>query len=251
MRKVVLWGAVILFTGSFGVVGAQERLPQHSGFGTGVGESGGTGTRSQIWDTQALKERLSQPETVMGRVFAVDVAQHRLMIETGGAGFGYGQDGVGAQGVRTVMTLYLTDRSNMQQIGALSVGDEVTIQVMEETTKDQPYGTGRKMVLEATVLRGEETMAGYGGLGQRPDPETERGIVTHSASFFGGEPGKVTPGEVKGGVTTDVGEYTGAAPCWNCEPQPGWGYSGSWNPDDKKGGKTDYGSTEKPNLEKH
>src|SRR5206468_8583916 len=59
MRNVVLMGAVILFAGSVGIAAAQERLPQNSGFGTGVGESAGTGTRSQTWDTQAFKERLS------------------------------------------------------------------------------------------------------------------------------------------------------------------------------------------------
>ena len=86
MRKVVAFGAAILLAGSVGVAGAQERLPQHSGFGTGVGESAGTGSRSQIWDKSALLERLDQPETIIGRLFAVDFAQNRLFIETGGTG---------------------------------------------------------------------------------------------------------------------------------------------------------------------
>jgi hypothetical protein len=53
----------------------------------------------------------------------------------------------------------------------------------------------------------------------------------------------VLPGTVKGAVDTGIAEFTGAAPCWNCEPQPGWGY-GSQN-------KSDYGSDiAKPNLVK-
>ena len=83
MRRVVALSAAILFVGSVGVAAAQERLPQHSGFGTGVGESAGTGSRSQIWDKNALLERLDQPETIIGRIFAVDFAQNRLFIETG------------------------------------------------------------------------------------------------------------------------------------------------------------------------
>jgi hypothetical protein len=39
-----------------------------------------------------------------------------------------------------------------------------------------------------------------------------------------------------------VGEMTGAAPCWQCEPQPGWGF-GTQN-------RSDYGTGEKPNLVK-
>src|SRR5205809_874997 len=129
MRKVFALGAAVLLAGSISVALAQERLPQHSGFGTGVGENAGTGTRSQVWDIN--------------------------------------------------------------------------------------------------VLRGNEKLAGFGGLGQRPDPNTERGIVTNSFSAAGGYVGQVMPGEVEKalGFTSDIGEVTGAAPCWNCDPQPGWGYS--------------------------
>jgi len=85
MRNVVLMGAVILLAGSVGIAAAQERLPQASGFGTGVGDSAGTGTRSQTWDTQAFKERLSQAETVYGRVLAIDIPSHKIHLETGGS----------------------------------------------------------------------------------------------------------------------------------------------------------------------
>ncbi len=251
MRKVVAFGAAILLAGSVGVAGAQERLPQHSGFGTGVGESAGTGSRSQIWDKSALLERLDQPETIQGRLFAVDFAQNRLFIETGGTGINEetaaGRAGAGA---RTVMTLYLTKRSNIQAIKALNVGDEVSIQAREETTEDQPYGTGRKLVLTVTLIRGEETMAGMGGLGQWVNPNTERGIVSNDASGHGGVVGAVLPGRVKGSIDTDVGVMTGSAPCWQCEPQPGWGYEAKGKMAGDAITKTDYRSYDNPDFVK-
>ncbi len=237
MRNVVLMGAVILFAGSVGVAVAQERLPQASGFGTGVGESAGTGTRSQIWDKAAFLERLSQPETIYGRVLAVDLPGRKIHLETGGSSHDEGRAGSGAM---SSLTAYFDDKTNMEQIHVLQSGDDVIVQADEETTKAQPYGTGRKLVREITVMRGNEKLAGFGGLGQRPDPKTERGILTDNASTHGGEVGKVLPGEISSGITSSIGEVTGAAPCWQCEPQPGWGFGTS--------NKSDYGGSDKPNL---
>jgi hypothetical protein len=100
------------------------------------------------------------------------------------------------------------------------------------------------MVREIQCLRGNENLAGFGGLGQRPDPKTERGILTDSTSLTGGVPGAILPGEVNQalGFTSEVGELTGAAPCWNCDPQPGWGYGTTT--------RSDYGGSDKPNLVK-
>ena len=94
------------------------------------------------------------------------------------------------------------------------------------------------------MLRGNEKLAGFGGLGQRPNPMTERAIETNSGGITGGVAGSVLPGEVKGIVDSPIGEFTGAAPCWNCEPQPGIGFSGQ--------SKSDYGAADytKPNLVK-
>lgn len=242
MRKVPTIGVAVLLTAWAGVTAAQEVLPQHSGFGTGVGESSGVGSRSQIWDRQALLERLEQPETIMGRIFAIDLAQNRLMIETGGVSDLDVAEGRAGYGARTVMTLHLSDRSNIQEIKSLSVGDEVTVQAKEETTKAHPYGTGRKLVLDVSVLRPDEKTAGFGGLGQRPDPVTERAITTESFSYHGGILGEVMPGEVETGITSEVGVMTGSAPCWQCAPQPGWGYD--------EPVETDYGSFEDPRFSK-
>jgi hypothetical protein len=250
MRKVLALGATILFVGSLGVAGAQERLQQSGGsamgVGTGVGDVSGSANRVQAFDRNAFLDRLSQPETVMGRVFALDIPQNRLMIETGGAGRiqDEGQEGKAGYGARTVMTLNLTDRSNLQTIRQLNVGDDVTVQVVEETTAAQPYGTGRKTVLEAYVTHVTATRQGFGGLGQRPDPTNDRAIETNSGGITGGVAGAVLPGKVTGTVDTTISEFTGAAPCWNCEPQPGIGFSGQ--------SKSDYGAADynKPNLVK-
>ncbi len=241
MRKVFLMGAVILLGGAVGVAVAQERLPQASGFGTGVGESSGTGTRSQIWDKNALLERLSQAETVYGRVLAIDIPGRKMHLETGGSSHDEGRAGTGAM---SSLTVYLDSETNMELIKTLNAGDDVIVMAREETSTAQPYGTGRKMVRDVTVLRGNEKLAGFGGLGQRPNPGTERGIETNSGSGTGGPVGMILPGEVTSaqGFTSQIGEVTGAAPCWNCDPQPGWGYTGNQ--------KSDYGSSDKPQMKK-
>jgi hypothetical protein len=249
MRNVLALGAAILCIGSMNVALAQERLQQSGGsamgVGTGVGDVSGNANRVQAFDRNAFLDRLSQPETVMGRVFALDLPQHRLMIETGGAGRlqDEGQEGKAGYGARTVMTLHLTERSNMQAIRELNVGDEVTVQVMEETTQQQPFGTGKKLVSEVSVTNVVATRKGFGGLGQRPDPANDRAIVMNGGGVTGGVPGAVLPGKITGTIDTTIGEYTGAAPCWNCEPQPGWGYQTQT--------KSDYGAdASKPNLVK-
>jgi hypothetical protein len=216
------------------------------GVGTGVGDVSGSANRVQVYDRNTFLDRLSQPETVMGRVFALDLPQRRLMVETGGAGRmqDEGQEGKAGYGARTVVTLYLTDRSNMQQIRELNVGDEVTVQVMEETTNDQPYGVGKKIVQEVYVTNVVATRKGFGGLGQRPDPVNDRALVVEGGGITGGIAGGVIPGKITGTIDTTIGEYTGYAPCWNCEPQPGWGYN-------QKQTKSDYGTDlSKPNLVK-
>ncbi len=252
MRTVLALGTAILLVGSVSAVTvmAQERLQQSSGgsslgVGTGVGDVSGSANRVQAFDRNTFLDRLSQPETVMGRVFALDLPQRRLMIETGGAGNvqDEGQEGKAGYGARTVVTLYLNDRSNMQAIRQLNVGDEVTVQVIEETTSDQPFGVGKKIVLEATVTHVVATRQGFGGLGQRPDPTNDRALAVPGGGITGGIAGVVLPGKVGGTVDTTIGEYTGSAPCWNCEPQPGWGYQTQ--------NKSDYGTdAANPNLVK-
>ncbi len=234
MRNVLALGAVVLFVGSVSVAVAQERGQQTAGFGVGngVGDISGSPGRVQAFDKSAFLERLSQAETIYGRVLAVDIPGGRIHLEGGGSSHDEGRAGGGAMNYRTA---YIDDKTNMEILNQVQAGDDVTLQVVEETNADHPFGTGRKMVREISVIRVNEKLAGFGGLGQRPNPMTERGIETNSGSNHGGVVGQVLPGEIKGGIPTGVAEYTGAAPCWNCSPQPGWGDNG-------QGSKTDYGT---------
>ena len=248
MRKVLALGAAILFVGSVSVAVAQERLQSNAsglGVGEGVGDVSGSSTRVNTFDRTNFLERLSQAETVYGRVLGVDLPGRKLHLESGGSSHDEGRAGGGAMNYRTV---YFDDKTNMDQVRALESGDDIILQVFEETTAAQPFGTGRKLVREISVLRGNEKLAGFGGLGQRPNPMTERGINTNSGSTTGGVSGGVFPGTATGTVTTGISEFTGAAPCWNCEPQPGWGYQ-TVAPETKVQNKSDYGSdVAKPNL---
>ena len=251
MRKVLALGAAILFVGSVSVAVAQERLQSNQsglGVGEGVGDVSGSSTRVNTFDRTNFLERMSQAETVYGRVLGIDLPGKKLYLESGGSSHDEGRAGGGAMAYRTV---YFDDKTNMDQVRTLQEGDDITLQVFEETTAAQPFGTGRKLVREISVMRGNEKLAGFGGLGQRPSPMTERGINTNSASTTGGISGGVLPGTATGGsITTTVGEFTGAAPCWNCEPQPGWGYQ-TVAPETKVQNKSDYGTdVAKPNLVK-
>jgi hypothetical protein len=243
MRKVLALGAAIIFVGSVGVSIAQERLQTNQsglGVGEGVGDVSGSSSRVTTYDRSNFLDRLSQAETMYGRVIGLDLPGKKMFLEMGGSSHDEGRAGGGAMNYRTV---YFDDKTNYDQIRILESGDDVTIQAQEETSAAQPFGTGRKMVREITVMRGNEKLAGFGGLGQRPNPMTERGINTNSGSTTGGIGGAVFPGEIKSGITSPVGEYTGAAPCWQCEPQPG-----IFN---AVGNKSDYGTDiAKPSLSK-
>jgi len=250
MRNVLALGAALLLVGSVSVAMAQERLQsnqQGMGVGAGVGDVSGSSTRVTTFDRTNFLERLSQAETIYGRVLAIDVPGGKLHLETGGSSHDEGRAGTGAM---SSLTVYLDDKTNMEQIKTLQAGDDITLQVVEATTTQQQFGTGRKLVREVMVMRGNEKLAGFGGLGQRPNPNTERGIDTNSGSVSGGPVGGVLPGTATGVVTTGISEFTGAAPCWNCEPQPGWGYQ-TVAPETKVQNKSDYGSdVAKPNLVK-
>ncbi len=244
MRNVLALGAAILCIGSMNVAVAQERLQQSGGsamgVGTGVGDVSGNANRVQAFDRSSFIDRLSLPETIYGRVLAVDFPGAKMHLETGGSSHDEGRAGAG---VMSSMTVYFDERTSLDQIKALNSGDDISLQVIEAVTPHQQYGVGRKIVREVYLLRGNERLAGFGGLGQRPNPSTERAIVTNGGGVTGGVPGAVLPGKITGTIDTTIGEYTGAAPCWNCEPQPGWGYQTQT--------KSDYGTdASKPNLVK-
>ena len=127
MRNVLALGAAVLFIGSVGVVGAQERLPQSSsgsgfGVGAGVGDVSGSSGRTQAFDRNAFIDRLGQAETVYGRVLAIDVPGYKLHLETGGSSHDEGRAGTGAM---SSLTLYLDEKTNMDQIKTLNAGDDI------------------------------------------------------------------------------------------------------------------------------
>lgn len=245
MRKMLALGATILVVGTVSIAVAQERLQQGAsgsslGVGTGVGDVSGSPGRTQAFDRNAFLDRLSLPETIYGRVLAIDLPAGKMHLETGGSSHDEGRAGGGAM---NSLTVYFDEKTNMDQLKTLNQGDDISLQVYEATTANQQYGTGRKIVREIYLLRGNEKLAGFGGLGQRPNPMTERAIETNSGSTTGGIAGSVLPGKIGGTVDTTIGEFTGSAPCWNCEPQPGWGYQTQ--------NKSDYGTdASKPNLVK-
>ena len=243
MRNALALGAAILFVGASGISFAQERLQTNQsgmGVGEGVGDVSGSSTRVTTFDRTQFLDRLSQAETVFGRVLAIDLPAGKMFLETGGSSHDEGRAGGGSM---NALIVYFDDKTNTDQLRTMNTGDDVSLQVVEATTNQQQFGTGRKLVREITVLRGNEKLAGFGGLGQRPNPRTERGIETNSGSTTGGIGGSVLPGKIDSGITSPVGEYTGAAPCWQCEPQPGWGNAVP--------NQSDYGTDyTKPNLVK-
>ncbi len=225
MRKALALGVAMLCVGSMNIAVAQERLQQSGGsamgVGTGVGDVSGNANRVQAFDRSAFLDRLSLPETIYGRVLAIDLPAGKMYLETGGSSHDEGRAG---QGAMSSLTVYFDAKTNLDQLKVLNHGDDIALQVVEATSPNQQYGTGHKILREVYVLRGNETLAGFGGLGQRPNPSTERAIETSSATTTGGVAGSVLPGKITGTVDTTIGEFTGSAPCWNCEPQPGWGY---------------------------
>jgi hypothetical protein len=213
----------MILAGSVGVAFAQERPPQNVGFGTGVGDSQGVGDRSRVMDQDDMLRYLSADETIMGEVVAIDLSSGRMFIDMGGSSQDERQT---LRGGLNLMTLYFDKETNYENLKMVNKGDYVTIQAENETTEDQKFGTGRKMVRHVYVLTGNQLLGGAdnpdfgGGFGQKPDPYGARGLKIRTAGYTGVPEGSVQPGEVKSGITSEVGVVTGAAPCWQCAPQP-------------------------------
>jgi len=213
----------MIFAGSVGVAFAQERAPQNVGYGTGVGDSQGVGDRSRVMDQDDMLRYLSAPETVMGEVVAVNLAAGVLYLDMGGSSHDERQT---LRGSLNMQPLYIDNLTNLENLRSISKGDYVAVQIRQETSDMHQFSTGRKMVREVYVLDKTQVLGGAdnedfgGGLGQRPNPYTYRGIHTRTAGYTGVPEGAVQPGAVMSGITSEVGVVTGAAPCWQCAPQP-------------------------------
>ncbi len=223
MQKVGIIGAAIILASSAGVVFAQERAPQHVGYGTGVGMSQGVGDRSRVMDQGDMLRYLSAPETIMGEIVAIDYPSGKMYIDMGGSSHDERQSLTGPLNMKE---LWFDSQTNMQTVKAVSKGDYVSIQAVNETNANQKFGTGKKMVRSVYVLDGSQLLGGAdnedfgGGLGQRPNPYKYRGINTRTAGYTGVPEGGMQQGAVASGITSEIGVVTGAAPCWQCAPQP-------------------------------
>ena len=226
MRKVGYFGAAIILAASVGVAVAQERAPQHVGFGTGVGESQGVGDRSRVMDAGDMLRYIDnflETSTIQGEVVAINYPMGQLLIDMGGSSHDERQT---LRGGLNVMTLYFDRKTNMENLKAVNAHDYVAVAIADETTEDQPFGTGRKMVRTVYVLEGSQVLGGEdnpdfaGGFGQGTDMTNFRGISTPTAGYTGVPEGGIQQGNLTSGISTSVGTMTGAAPCWQCAPQP-------------------------------
>ena len=222
MRKVGIIGAAIILASSMSVAFAQERAPQHVGYGTGVGESQGVGDRSRVMDAGDMERYIDiflKTSTIQGEIIAVNFAMGNLLIDMGGSS----QD---VRGGRNLMTLYFDSKTNMENVKAIGALNAVAVAVEDETTEAQPFGTGRKMVRTIYVIEGNQMLGGEdnpnfaGGFGQGTDMTNFRGISTPTAGNTGVPIGGIQQGDVMTGIISSVGATTGAAPCWQCAPQP-------------------------------
>ncbi len=225
MRKLGYFGAAIILASSVSVAVAQERAPQHVGFGTGVGESQGVGDRSRVMDADDFKAYIDiflQTSTIQGVVTAINFPMGELFIDMGGSSHDERQT---LRGGLNLQTLYFDNKTNMENLKAVNAGDFVAVAVADETNDSHPFGTGRKMVRTVYVMDGSQLLGGLdntdfgGGLGQKPNPTKYRGIHTPTAGYSGVPDGGLQEGVVMD-ATQHIGVVTGAAPCWNCASQP-------------------------------
>ena len=176
MRKVLALGAAVLFIGSVGVAGAQERLPQSS--------PGPDLASEPAWET-SLGVRAARRPSIGPHLSIGSAKQKRFMVAFSrsiypAARFIWRQvaartmKAVQGQGAMSSLTLYTDAQTNMDQIRVLNAGDDIAVQVVESANANAQqgvYGTGRKLVREVYLMRGNEKLAGFGGLGQRPNPD--------------------------------------------------------------------------------
>jgi len=192
MIRVLTISAVALFAIML-VVGeavAQERSvlqEGYSGIGTGkIGSGPGGGI-----DNSYMRELLSKPETVYGRLWGKDIPGKKIYLETGGG---------------SLVTLRISDRTNMENVKAVDMGNDVEVQairiyrVLGQGAFRSEVPEGDAFVLDLSVIRQAVTptqlvpQAGY-------QPDTDRGINSSDSSTLGGVGGQ----------------------CWNCYP-PDSGY---------------------------
>ena len=169
MSKFLAVGAIALF--SFMVAGtamAQERPVLQDGF-AGTGAAGGV-------DNAFMLKLLAKPETIYGRLWGKDMASGKIYVETGGG---------------ALVTIKLGPETNVENIKALAVGNDVEVQAKRNYRR---LGTGAfaadipdgdPIALAATVIR-EAPVSNQAGF----NPDTDRAIFSRDASDMGGVGGQ-------------------------------------------------------------
>ncbi len=186
MVRVLTISAVALFAIML-VVGetvAQERSVLQEGFQS-------SGTAGGVTNTY-MRELLSKPETVYGRLWGKDIPGKKIYVETGGG---------------ALVTLRLSDRTNMENVKAIDIGNDVEVQAMRnyrvlgQGAFRSEVPEGDAFILDLSVIRAAVTptqllpQAGF-------NPDTDRGINSPDSSTLGGVGGQ----------------------CWNCySPDSGYG----------------------------
>ncbi|MEC4681190.1 MAG: hypothetical protein VST67_10915, partial [Nitrospirota bacterium] len=210
MRKVGIIGAAIILASSMSVAFAQERAPQHVGYGTGVGESQGVGDRSRVMDAGDMERYIDiflKTSTIQGEIIAVNYAMGTLLIDMGGSSHDERQT---LRGGLNFQTLYFDDDTNMENVKMVGAHDYVAVAVEDETTRAQKFGTGRKMVRTIYVIEGNQLLAGEdnpnfaGGFGQGTDMTHFRGIATPTAGMTGVPVGGIQLGDVMTGIISPI-----------------------------------------------
>src|SRR3989338_9095784 len=180
MNKFLAIGTGALFSLVIaGAAMAQERAVLQegsSGLGGGFIGSGPGGGIDNSW----MRELLSKPETVYGRLWGKDIAGHKIYVETGGG---------------ALVTLKLTAETNMENIKAIGVGNDIEVQATRVYRKlgsgsfASLVPEGDAIALNAAVIRAavnQSALTPQAGFEQ----DTDRGINSKDSSLMGGVGGQ-------------------------------------------------------------
>ena len=202
MIRVLTISAVALFALML-VVGeavAQERSVLQEGYsGTGTGRIG-SGPGGGI-DNAFMRELLSKPETIYGRLWGKDIPGKKIYVETGGG---------------ALVTIRIGEKTNAETLKSVDLGNDVEVQAMRnyrvlgQGAFRSEVPEGDAFLLDLSIIRAAVTptqlvpQAGY-------DPDTDRGIRSTDSSTLGGVGGQ----------------------CWNCYA-PDTGYGTDYEKGEKK-----------------
>ena len=181
MNRLLAIGVFALFSMMVAgtAIAQQNQVVGDSYIDPGAPVISGTGPQGGASDA-FMRELLSKPETIYGRLWGKDMASGKIYVETGGG---------------ALVTVRVGPETNVDNIKALGVGNDVEIQAMRNYRRlgegafasDVPVGDA--IALSATVMRAAVNpsalvpQAGY-------QPNTDRGINTDSNSHMGGVGGQ-------------------------------------------------------------